>query len=259
MSATYSNNNLAIIILAAGKGKRMLNPNLPKVLSKINDKPLIAYVVDTAISLNPYRIVVVVGFHKDLVIDFLKSYSTARLDFVEQKEQLGTGHAVAQAEGMLRNFDGDVMILCGDVPFLELRTLRNFLGHHRNENADISVLTTYADEPKGYGRIIRNKQGELARIVEEKDATEEQKQVKEINSGVFLVKSKLLFPALKMLSNANSQGEYYLTDIVEILLSSGNKATAFPGADFQELQGINSPSELEQAERYLNTKNNNYL
>lgn len=254
MLVANPNNSLAIVVLAAGKGKRMLNPELPKVLAKINNKPLIAFVLDTAFLLNPKEIAIVVGFHKNLVVDFVNNYSNKPVKFVEQKEQLGTGHAVAQTESILGEFDGDVLILCGDVPFLEHKTLTNFINNFKTNNADLSVLTTIADNPSGYGRIVRDYNGVFIKIVEEKDADQNQKNIKEINSGVFIIKAMYLFPALKRLKNQNAQGEYYLTDIIEILIADGRRVTAFPGAEFQELQGINSPYELEMAQNFLNSK-----
>jgi UDP-N-acetylglucosamine diphosphorylase/glucosamine-1-phosphate N-acetyltransferase len=251
MHKANSNNALAIIILAAGKGKRMLNQELPKVLSKVNDKPLIAYVIDSALKLNPQKIVIVVGFLKNLVVEFVKKYANYQFDFVEQVEQLGTGHAVAQTELLLKDFSGDILILCGDVPFLKHHTLSKFINNFRLENSDVSVLTTFTDEPKGYGRIIRNHKGDFTNIIEEKDANDEQKKVNEINSGVFIVKAKFLYPSLKKISNSNAQGEYYLTDIIEILLKEKQKVNAFPVAQFQELLGINSPKELELAENFI--------
>ncbi|ROL61858.1 UDP-N-acetylglucosamine pyrophosphorylase [Bacteroidetes/Chlorobi group bacterium ChocPot_Mid] len=244
-----SSDNLAVIILAAGQGKRMLDPSKAKVMYPLAGKPLIQHVLETAEQLSK-NIYIIVGYQKESVIDFVNSFGKD-FNIVEQKEQLGTGHAVAQTESLLRNFTGDILILCGDVPNLSYKTLLQFIENHQTESADISVLSTIADNPYGYGRIIRNEKLEFLKITEEKDASPEEKDVSEINSGVYLVKSNLLFPALHKVSNRNAQGEYYLTDIIEILRNENAKVYAFPDADFGETSGVNSPDDLKNAESYF--------
>lgn len=247
---------LAVVILAAGLGKRMLNPDLPKVLVELSGKPLIGYVLEQAEQLRPERAILIVGYQKDKVIDYVNSIWNGRAEFAEQHPPLGTGHAVEQSRGALKSFKGDVLILCGDVPLLKATTLKKFIESHRIANSDVSVLSTYAPDPKGYGRIVRSSDGIFEEIVEEKDATLEIKRINEINSGVFCIESGKLFDALKEVRNDNAQGEYYLTDIISILRSQEAKATAFPLADFDELQGINSPDDLARAEKLLETIEN---
>ncbi|MFH1050068.1 MAG: sugar phosphate nucleotidyltransferase [bacterium] len=244
---------LVVIILAAGQGKRMLNPSKAKVMVNLAGKPLIEYVAERALQLSK-KIYIIVGYQKQSVIKFINSLEKGCqpvFEIVEQKEQLGTGHAVAQTETYLKDFKGDVLILCGDVPNLSLNTLNRFIGKHISTNADVSVLSTVCDNTFGYGRIIRNEQNRFLKITEEKDANPDERQVKEINSGVYIIKSELLFPALKKISNSNSQGEYYLTDIIEILEKEGANVHAFAVAEFDELQGVNSPEDLKKAEEYL--------
>jgi UDP-N-acetylglucosamine diphosphorylase/glucosamine-1-phosphate N-acetyltransferase len=251
-------NNYAVVILAAGKGKRMKNPDLPKVLVALNGKELLGHVLDMTSSLNPSRNVVVAGHFKEKVIDFARgTYPELNIEFVIQSEQLGTGHAVDMARHELSDFDGEVLILAGDVPLLSAETIQKFIDYHYSNNLDCSVLSTIAPDPTGYGRIVRDKSGDFQRIVEQKDASEEEKQIDEINSGVYFVDAGLLFDSLKNVSNENAQGEYYLTDIVAILKANGKSVGAFSGADYDELLGINSPEQLQEAEKVLARMKNN--
>lgn len=250
----YSSASDAVVILAAGKGKRMKNPNASKVMHLLNGKPLIEYVVNQALSLSPQKIVVIVGHCKDSVIDYISS-KFEKIQFAEQTEQLGTGHAVAQASSLLANFDGNILILSGDVPLLKSSTLYDFVTSHREGNYDLSVLSVETDAPFGYGRIVRDSFGKFQKIIEEKDASEQEKLINEINSGIYFLNAQLLFDVLKSIGNRNSQGEYYLTDIVEILNSKGNTINCFIGANANEIQGINSPDDLIKAELIIRNEN----
>lgn len=236
--------NISVVILAAGKGKRMNNPNLPKVLAPLRGKTLLYYVLQSAIMIGSESTAVIVGHQKEMVIDYCKSLDIDNIEFAEQKEQLGTGHAVAQAKSIFENYEGNILILCGDVPLLRASTLSNFIREHNKIQSSVSVLTAKASNPFGYGRIIRDYNGNFIKITEEKDADEIQKTVDEINSGVYCIDSKDLFLSLDSISNNNSQGEYYLTDIIEILRNQGKKASGFCIAEFDELQGVNSPEQL---------------
>jgi len=237
----------AVVILAAGKGKRMKNPSASKVMHLLNGKPLIEYVLKQALSISPQKIIVIVGHCKDSVIDFVSSRYD-KVEFAEQIEQLGTGHAVAQANNNLASFEGNILILSGDVPLLKSFTISEFVASHKNGNYDLSVLSVETDESFGYGRIVRDTSGRFQKIVEEKDASEEEKLINEINSGIYYIKAQFLFDALNSISNQNSQGEYYLTDIVEILNSQGYTINCYNGATANEIQGINSPEDLTKAE-----------
>ncbi len=248
---------LAIVILAAGKGKRMQNPDLPKVMSNLNNKPLIDYVLTESQKLGPKKIIVVVGHEKEKVIDYIDNLTYDNISYVEQKEQLGTGHAVAQTKEELADFDGNVLILCGDVPLLKSKTLIKLITNHDDKKATVSVLSAIVKEPTGYGRIVRNwDTGEFTKIVEQKDADSNIRRIREVNSGVFVVDSIELFNALEEVSNNNSQGEYYLTDIAEIIRNKGMNVIAFPGADSLELIGVNSPLQLAEAEELYKQLNN---
>ena len=244
------NQNLCVVILAAGKGKRMNNPNLAKVMTTLDGKPLIGHVLNEAIKLSPEKIIIVVGHQKDSAIEYIQTLGFDNISIVEQKEQLGTGHAVNQAKPELLNFNGNILILAGDVPLMSSKTLMNFIENHNKNKSDVSVLSTYATNSFGYGRIIRNENGDFLKIVEEKDASDIERKVNEINSGIFLLKSELLFDSLKAVSNRNAQGEYYLTDIIEILNRNNNRVNAFAGAEIDELQGVNSPEDLKKVEEF---------
>lgn len=246
---------LATIILAAGQGKRMNNPNIPKVLAELNNKPLIEYVLETANKINAEKNVIVIGHKRELVKDFIKSTNYNNIYYAIQDQQLGTGHAVNQAKDFFIESDSNVLILCGDVPLISHHTLNDFIYKHINNKSDISVLSTYTDSPKGYGRIARDKNEVFTKIIEEKDATEDEKTIKEINSGIYLISSKILFNCLSKISNQNAQGEYYLTDIIAIAKKENYIVTAFPTYNFDELQGINTPQDLEKASVYLNSIN----
>jgi UDP-N-acetylglucosamine diphosphorylase/glucosamine-1-phosphate N-acetyltransferase len=251
--------SIAVAILAAGQGKRMNNPDQSKVMALLDGKPLIAHVLDETNLLNPVSIVLIVGHQRQSVIDFIRSEYSNKILFAEQNQQLGTGHAVAQTKGHLIAFQGDILILSGDVPLLSAKTLNKFIENHNFGNWDLSVLSTIAPDPNGYGRIVRDNLGNFLKIVEQKDADEFEQKIHEINSGVYLVKSDLLFDALDGLSNDNSQGEYYLTDIIEIAYNKSYKVNCFAGAEFGELQGINSPQDLAKAEEYYHRVKNKVI
>ena len=242
--------DVAVVILAAGKGKRMNNPDMSKVMALLDAKPLIYHVLKEAEKLNPAEIILIVGHQKQSVIDYV-STSFSDILYAEQNEQKGTGHAVMQTQDILRDFQGNVLILSGDVPLLSSVTLNKFIEFHYESGSDLSVLSTNAPNPYGYGRIIRDSNNKFLKIVEEKDATADEKEINEINSGVYFVKSSILFEALSSVSDNNAQGEYYLTDIIEILHNRGFKVEAFPGAVFEELQGVNSPDDLSMVSEYF--------
>lgn len=247
---------IATIILAAGQGKRMKNPELPKVLTPLNDKPLIEYVLKTAGEIGAKKNVIVVGHQREKLIDFLNQKFT-NAETCVQAEQLGTGHAVAQAESLFEGYTNDILILAGDVPLISADTLMKFYKSHIEADADVSVLSTIAPDATGYGRIIRDKSNEaFLKIVEHKDASESEREIKEINSGIYLVKGRLLFASLKYVSNKNEQKEYYLTDIIEILKKNGAIVRAFALAEFDELQGVNSVEDLKRVTEAYNKMHN---
>lgn len=236
--------SFSVVILAAGKGKRMNNPNLPKVLVEFNNRPLLDYVVELSLSLRPKQIIVIVGHHKEKVIEYLSKFNSNIIDFAEQNEQLGTGHAVQQAEPNISNEVNDILILSGDVPLLTENTLNEFIRMHNFCSSDASVLSSISQIPNGYGRIVRDLEGRFSRIVEEKDASEDEKQIKEINSGIYIINKHLLFQALKSVHNNNAQNEFYLTDVISILYNQSKHVNAFCIAEFDEIRGVNNTSDL---------------
>lgn len=235
--------NLSIIILAAGKGTRMKS-NIVKVLHPLAGQPMILYSVQTAQALAPEKLVVVVGHQGEAVETILKP---AGITTVLQKEQLGSGHAVAVTEGVLSNFTGTVLIMCADVPLISTTTLNRFLQRHRESRAVVSVLTVTVADPSGYGRIVRNEAGALRAIVEHRDADDASRAIQEINTGIYCCEAPFLFYALKKIVPDNNQGEYYLTDIIALAVREKQPAAAILTDNFTEVKGINDRIELAEA------------
>lgn len=239
------NSNLAVVIMAAGKGTRMERDDIPKVCNLVLGKPLIQYVVDQAKALSATKIVCIVGHQQDVVRETLKNEPVL---FAEQLEQLGTGHAVLQTANILKDFSGDVIVLSGDVPMLKGSTLSTLLNKHHSGKFAATVLTALADEPKGYGRVLRTPDDLFDCVVEHKDATPEQLMINEINSGIYVFDSKLLYNKLPQVSNSNASGEYYLPDVLPLFKSEGAKVGVEICETFSEIQGINTVDELKTVE-----------
>lgn len=241
------NKAFCALILAAGKGTRMKS-DMAKVLHVLEGKPLLYYSLEAARDAGAQKIIVIVGHQSDKVRE---SFLDPDLIFVEQMPQLGTGHAVMQAREVLCDYKGLTVILCGDVPLLKSETIRLLIHHHRNAQACVTVLTTEPPGPHAYGRIVKNHQGEILKIVEHRDATEAERNIMEINTGIYCVDTPFLFSALAQVKNDNQQKEYYLTDIVEIARRDGRKVHAFLTADYVEVMGINTFEELRKAGEHL--------
>lgn len=241
------------IILAAGQGKRMKS-KLPKVLHKICGKPMIDYVTEAVLSAGVKDFVVVVGHGADAVREHLGN----DIKTIHQDNQLGTGHAVMCCESFLKDKDGVVIILAGDAPLINSNTISSVLQYHILNHFSATILTANTENPYGFGRIIRDGFGNVERIVEDKDASEDEKKVKEINSGTYCFNiSELLF-ALKKINNNNAQGEYYLTDVIEILKKDGKKIGAYV-SDFTEFMGVNSRVQLYEASVVMRDRINTRL
>jgi bifunctional UDP-N-acetylglucosamine pyrophosphorylase/glucosamine-1-phosphate N-acetyltransferase len=238
-------NTLAAIILAAGKGTRMKSERA-KVTFPIADKPMVQRVVDTALAMKCERICLVVGYLKETVISCLEEDD--RLEFIEQKEQLGTGHAVSITEAMFKNPEQDILILCGDVPLLTPQTVNRIYQEHLSSKAACTVLTAFLDDPGKYGRMLRDAEGKLCGIIEYKDANAEQRQIKEWNTGIYCFKAKEMFDALRNTSNQNQQGEFYLTDTIGILYKAGKTVASVVLEDLMEVSGVNSQEQLSELE-----------
>jgi UDP-N-acetylglucosamine diphosphorylase/glucosamine-1-phosphate N-acetyltransferase len=240
-------NKFCALILAAGKGIRMKS-DLAKVLHVLNGKPLLHYSMAAAESAGAEKIVVIIGHQADKIRD---DFSGSGCIFVEQKPQLGTGHAVLQAKDVLADYKGLTVILCGDVPLLKPATIKSLVDNHLATKAVVSVLTTIPPPPHAYGHIVKDDKGNVLKIVEHKDATEDEKKIGEINTGIYCVDTKFLFSALANVTNDNQQHEYYLTDIVEIACREGLTVKSFAASDYVEVMGINTVEELSRAEKYL--------
>lgn len=241
------------IILAAGKGTRMKS-DTPKVLHTIFDKTLVGYVIDavnnTGLADENF---VIVGHQAERVEEYInKNYDNAKC--VLQSPQLGTGHAVSMALPYLKDFDGEVIILCGDTPLITSETIKEFIEYHRDNKSDLTVMSAIFENPTNYGRIIRNQDGSLNSIVEEKDATPEQKAVKEINAGIYCINWAKIKPAFNELTSNNAQGEYYLTDIIKWGNEKNLSVNAYTLKNNEEIFGINSKTHLAEATKMLNNK-----
>ncbi|MFH1700406.1 MAG: NTP transferase domain-containing protein [Candidatus Zixiibacteriota bacterium] len=246
----------AAIILAAGKGKRMKS-DLPKVLHKIMGRPMIEHLIDTLLSLNIDKIVVVVGHMADLVKEELSEYSN-KVEFTLQSEQLGTGHAVLVTEKHFRDYEGNILVVAGDVPFLSAETLSNLIAIHSDEKAAATVLSSSPPDPAGYGRVIRTKgTNTVEYIVEHKDANDDELKISEINTGTFCFDSKYLFESLKEIRADNSQNEYYLTDIMGIIRRKGLKAAVYMTDEPDEALGVNSEEQMTDLENRFGEKDRN--
>jgi len=238
----------AAVILAAGKGTRMSASDIPKVMHGVKGKPMVAHVVEAVRPLCADRICVVVGYKAEQVVDALKD---AGVSFVYQTEQLGTGHAVIQCEEALKEFSGTVVVLNGDVPCLRTKTIEEFARYHDCEDSAATVLTAEVDNPKGYGRIVRAPDGSLVGIVEEKDAGEGERRIREINSGLFCFEKAKLFEALPETNRENVQREYYLTDVIGVLKRRGDRVRVYRVADPREVSGVNTEEELRAVRAYF--------
>ncbi len=253
---TQSNREWAALILAAGEGRR-LGGGAPKVLREVGGRPMLAWVIDSAREAGASKVVVVVGYERERVIAALPS----GVDWVVQAEPRGTGDAARSAEGSLGDWKGDVWVLSGDVPGIRADTLKKLAAEHRSSDAACTVLTMELEDPKRYGRVVRDDRddrddrdetGRVKCIVEFADATEDEKAVRELNSGTYAFRAADLFAVLPRLTNENAQGEYYLTDVVRMMIEDGRTVAALRAADPGECMGGDTPEALEaiRAERF---------
>ncbi len=239
--------DLAVVILAAGSGTRMKS-KLPKVLHHVAGKPMVSHVVKEALKLKPSRLILVLAKESENFKEILGD----DVEFVEQKEQLGTAHAVGQAQPLLKDFKGNVLILYGDTPLIQYQELEKLNEFHNKSKAAASVVTAKLDNPSGYGRIIRS-DSKIVRIVEEKEASEKEKAIQEINSGMYVIDSRMLFEKIEKVQPDNNKKEYYLTDVIGILVDEGLDVGAFElGAE--EVMGVNSRKELAAVSRLINQR-----
>ncbi|MCM8762096.1 MAG: sugar phosphate nucleotidyltransferase [Candidatus Omnitrophica bacterium] len=241
--------NLVIIILAAGQGKR-LGGESQKVVREILGKPMLLYLFNTIEKLKPYKTIVVVGYKKEEVFEQLKDKN---VEYAEQTSLKGTGDAVLQTKGLLTDYKGDILILCGDVPFVTIETLNKLITTHRDQKNDGTILTAFVDNPTGYGRIKRDEKRKVLSIVEELNASPGEKDIKEINAGIYIFKKEPVFEALSKVKPDKIKNEYYLTDVVKILSTEGKKIGTYTTETPKECLGINSIKDIEEATHFLLT------
>ncbi|WP_164828376.1 sugar phosphate nucleotidyltransferase, partial [Streptococcus sp. DD11] len=239
------------IILAAGKGTRMKS-DLPKVLHQVAGISMLEHVFRSVSAIEPAKTVTVVGHKADLVEQVL----SGQTEFVRQTEQLGTGHAVRMAEPVLAGLPGQTLVIAGDTPLITGDSLKHLIDFHINHKNVATILTAEADNPFGYGRIVRNQHGEVLKIVEQKDASDFEQQIKEINTGTYIFDNERLFEALKKINTDNAQGEYYITDVIGIFRENGEKVGAYTLADFDESLGVNDRVALATAEGVMRRRIN---
>ena len=241
------------VILAAGMGTRMKS-KMPKVLYKVCGKPLSKWVIDASKAAGADKVCAVVGHKAETVKEVLGDVC----EFALQAEQKGTGHAVMQAIDVIKNSKGEVVILNGDTPLITAETINKAIEYHKNNGNQATVITAILDDATGYGRIVRDNDGSVLKIVEQKDASEEEKKINEVNSGMYVFDAQSLVYTLDKITPNNAQGEYYLTDTLEILLSAGKKIGGYAISDNDEIRGINDRVQLNEAEKIMQKRINEY-
>lgn len=241
------------VILAAGMGTRMKS-KMPKVLHKVCGKPLSKWVIDASEAAGADKVCAVVGHKAETVKEVLGDVC----EFALQAEQKGTGHAVMQAIDVIKNSKGEVVILNGDTPLITAETINKAIEYHKNNGNQATVITAILDDATGYGRIVRDNDGSVLKIVEQKDASKEEKKINEVNSGMYVFDAQSLVYALDKITLNNAQGEYYLTDTLEILLSAGKKIGGYAISDNDEIRGINDRVQLNEAEKIMQKRINEY-
>ena len=239
-----SSTDISIVILAAGKGTRM-NSDLPKVVHKLSNIPLICHVTETAITLKPKKIVAVIGHQAELVIKALDKFD---VEFCYQRKQKGTAHAVKQAEEQLSKFKGNTIVLSGDVPLIKANTLKSLIDKHLSTGSEATLITADLDNPSGYGRVIRSETGNLLTIREDKDCNSEEKRITEINAGIYIFNNESLFRMLPEVENKNVQSEYYLPDVLTLIIKRNGKVAIDKTKNITEIQGVNTPGQLKELE-----------
>jgi len=254
------NRPLSAIILAAGKGTRMQS-DLPKVCHEVGGRPMVCAVVDACLAAGCQRIVVVVGYKQELVREALREYSgegEQAVEFAVQEEQLGTGHAVLSARGAFEGAmageaagegsAGDVFVLCGDGPLIRASTLDTMLTTHRTRHASATLATSVLDDPSGYGRVVRDGEGRFVRIVEQKNATEEELAIREVNPSYYCFGVRRLFEGLDRVGRNEKTGEYYVTDVPAILLGDGDRVAVIDAVPPEDVLSINTPEHLAEVD-----------
>tara|TARA_Y100000590_G_C15651932_1_gene989115 strand:+ start:408 stop:1139 length:732 start_codon:yes stop_codon:yes gene_type:complete len=240
-----NNTSLNICILAAGKGTRM-NSDLPKVLHKINNKPIIHFVIEKSLLLSPNQTILIIGYKNELVKQSVENFD---ISFAYQNEQKGTAHAIEQCMDYLKLCKGNTLVLSGDVPLISIKTLKKLINIHNKNHSLASILTAHIEDPSGYGRIIRDNNYSFKKIVEHKDASVDELKINEINSGIYIFNTEILCKNISLIKNNNNQGEYYLTDIFDFINNKDVSTYKTPNID--EINGINTIEQLENIENQM--------
>jgi len=237
------------IVPAAGKGTRLqkLSGDLPKALFRVGNRPMLEIVLENISFIEEKNVYIVVGYGKDKIME----YFSDRCNYVEQRQQLGTGHAVMECAEAFQGFDGSVLVTFGDMPLFRRSELEKMCRQHEENGADCTLMTAENPELEMWARVVRDEQGNFRAIVEGKDCSEEQAKIKELFSGVMVFNSKTLFEVLPQVGCANAQKEYYLTEVPELMVKNGMKVETYFTADGDDLRGINTPEDLEACERIL--------
>ncbi|MTH55254.1 bifunctional UDP-N-acetylglucosamine diphosphorylase/glucosamine-1-phosphate N-acetyltransferase GlmU [Bacillus mangrovi] len=243
--------NRFAVVLAAGQGTRMKS-KLYKVLHPVCGKPMVQHVADQLSKLELSKVVTIVGHGAEMV----KAQLGDKSEYALQSEQLGTAHAVMQASSQLQDLEGTTIVVCGDTPLITSDTMENLLAHHSETKSKATILTVKAEDPAGYGRIVRNEEGLVEKIVEHKDASAEERAIDEINTGTYCFDNKMLFDTLSKVTNDNVQGEYYLPDVIEILKNAGETVSAYQADSFEESLGVNDRAALSEAEKFMKRRIN---
>lgn len=244
--------NRTALILAGGEGKRMKSDK-PKTLSLVCGKPMLQWVIDSVIKSGINNICVVTGYKREMVESYLSELPYT-VNTVFQPVRLGTGHAVMMSEDYLKRQSGDVIILSGDAPFMDSETISMSYIAHKNTDSSATIITANVDEPTGYGRIVRNESGNVLKIVEQKEASEEEKKINEVNSGAYWFKTEKLLSVLHDIQSNNTASEYYLTDAIELLLRKNEKVQAFTASSSDTVLGANNPQQLMELNEIAKSK-----
>lgn len=244
--------NLSVVILAAGKSKRMKS-EIPKVLHPISGKPMLYYVLSLAGKLNPKNIFAVIGHKGKLVSDYIKN-DFPEVKTIFQEDQLGTAHAVSMLKKQKEHLGNNILILPGDCPLIKIGTLKKLIEKKIASGSPACIITALVPDPEGYGRIIKDKMGNIIRIVEETDASLKEKKINEINSSIYCFDCKSLFENIGKINRRNVQGEYYLTDIIEVLIKNGKDVSCIEVGDYREIIGINDRVQLNKVKNIMQDK-----
>jgi bifunctional UDP-N-acetylglucosamine pyrophosphorylase / glucosamine-1-phosphate N-acetyltransferase len=246
--------DLSVVILAAGKGKRMKS-EIPKVLHNILGKPILHYVLSTVKKLNPKNIFVIAGYKKEAVIDYINNHFSG-VQVIEQEKQLGTANAVYSAKDKKKSFGKYTLVLSADTPLISHVTLKRLAEIKDSTEAGASIITSRVPEPWGYGRIIKDSQGNIAKVIEEADATFEERKINEISTSIYCFDTETLFKNVGNINTLNAQEEYYLTDIIEMLVKAGKKVSCMETQDYMEVMGVNNRIQLSDLENFMRKKIN---